>query len=166
MTPLDQTAAAGNSESPLDQLVTDCGTTLRSLGILIRLRAIGASGRAMARWSGMSKSTFARVWLPTIDALVSQLGQTGWNEPRCVAAALARDPVALSYLGQKERKPRPPLDSESGRFLAALATLTQLTNRDPNDIVGDLDSQQRDMARRQAARIAAWLKHLWPGAEP
>jgi hypothetical protein len=132
----------------------------RHLGLLIRARALGASGRGMARFSGIANSTFARVWLPVIDALVSQLGQTGWQSPASVAAALARDPVALSHLGQKARSPSPSRDSEGGRFLAALATLTQLNNRDPNDIISDLDPLQREVARRQAARIAAWLDEL------
>src|SRR5262249_837838 len=101
--------------------------------------------------------TMGRVWLPVLDALVSQLGQDGWNKPARVMEAMASNPVALSHLGQTERLPR---DSEAARFMSALARLGQLTNYDPNDIVADLGPATRDRAIQLAARVASWLADL------
>jgi hypothetical protein len=130
------------------------------LGLMVRLRAMGCSGRVLAKGFGFSKSTFARVWMPALDSLVSHLGQDGWDSVSKIKDAVASDAVALSHLGQKDRSPRPPRDSEAARLMVALASLGQLINRDPNDIVADMEPEMRDDAIRLAAMLAPWLAQL------
>ncbi len=44
--------------------------------------------------------------------------------------------------------------------MSALASLGQLINRDPNDIVEDMPPEMQEEAIRLAARVAPWLAHI------
>jgi hypothetical protein len=141
--------------TPMSEMDKFCAV----VGLMVRLRAMGCSGRTLGKAFGYSTSTFARVWMPVIDRLVSHLGQDGWDNPSKIRDALASDPVALSHLGQSERSGR-PRDSEAARLMSNLASLGQLINRDPNDIVADMEPEMQDEAIRLASMVAPWLAQI------
>ena len=125
------------------------------VGLIVRFRAMGCSGRALARSFGYSKSTVARVWMPAIDRLAPHLGQDGWQTPSRVKDVLARDDCAVPFgtksaLSATQRQRGGPVDVRpDGPWT--------LINRDPNDVIADMELEMRDEATRLAARVAAWL---------
>jgi hypothetical protein len=133
------------------------------LGVVIRVRALGGTLRTLEKAFGGSRSWWGRQ-APIIDDLASQLGQEGFDNPK-------RIKEALSQMGQEtherwrqmngwSRQATPfaaPRDGEAERLMSGLTALERLINRNPNDIVADMEPEMRDKATRLAAMVAPWL---------
>ena len=125
------------------------------LEAMILMRAHGGSIRTIAKVFGWSKSTLARL-MPTLDGVVSQVGQEGAQKGNGVREALSR--LGPGAVERALRPPKLPRESEAARLLSGLASLGRLINRDPAEIVAELDPEQREEAAWLAARVAAWLE--------
>ncbi len=132
------------------------------LGLVIRLRALGASLRTIAKTiGGGSKSWWGRL-APALDDLVSQVGQDGWENP-------SRIKEALSQMGQETherlwrmngRGIQASDDSADETLAVALASLGRLLNHDPSDIARAMAPDKRAEADQLAPLVAAWLGAL------
>jgi hypothetical protein len=127
--------------------------------VMVRFRHEGGSHRNIARLFGWSRSAFYRDIAGPLDRVVSQLGQDRAENTRLIDEW-------VSHLGQIEIGPRPkrrpslPRDSEAVRLMANLASLGQLINRDPRDILADMPPEMQNEAVRLAARVAPWLAQM------
>jgi hypothetical protein len=126
----------------------------RTIGLVIRMRALGASWRVIAESFGGSKTWWGRQ-APILDGLVSQLGQSGWQNPRRVKEA-------LSQLGQDSfarwRQMQEAAPPDGDKALAdGLAALGRLLNYDPVELVDAMTPESRTEARRLAPLVSAWL---------
>jgi hypothetical protein len=127
--------------------------TFEFTGLVIRLRALGLSWRATAKFFGGSKSWWGRL-APVIDDLVSRVGQDGWQNPKRVKEA-------LSQVGQetheRQRLMRQFRPADDDALSAGLASLARLLNYDPCELVAAMTPEGRAEAERIAPRVAAWL---------
>jgi hypothetical protein len=138
------------------------------LGLVIRVRALGASLRSLEKGFGGSRSWWGRL-APALADLVSQVGQDGWNNPSRVKEALSQmgqeTHERLRQINGWDRQSAPPAASDDSAetdetLAAALANLGRLLNQDPSDIVPIMTPERRAEAERLAPLVAAWLRQL------
>jgi hypothetical protein len=145
---------------------------LQVLGLMVRLRVLGATLRTLSEFSGWPRSSLGR-FFPVINDLVSQVGQGGRENPKRIKEALSQmgqgtwaDLRRMNGWNRQEAQPAVSDDSadETADILSAgLSSLSRLLNHHPADIVLSMTPERRAEVERLAPLVAEWLGQLTKG---